>query len=385
MKTKLFRLEAIFEDYEHVRGMNVLGASDVETLSVGKLLQLANRPPTLNKIRLGYDDVKGRESLRKLVAESYPRASLTARNVLITVGASEAILLALHASLKPGDTALVCNPAYQGLYEMAKTAGANVVRYDYVEGNGFDPDLDRIRRMFDRSPPRVLVLNSPHNPTGKVLSKVTLDELLKMAKAAKTRVISDEVFYGIRIDQEVEIESAAHLSREAVVIGCLSKVYGLAGLRIGWLVGPQNFINECKRTRYYTSLSPPSVVQQLAQVALEKRAYLVKRGQHNVDQNYGHARKWLKSQEKFFDWSPPQGGTVMLLKLKLAVNTEQFARHLAHTSHVFLVPCTSAFGMKERFLRLGLGGNPRKFKQGLKTVSEYLRKRKWAGLPKGKP
>jgi aspartate/methionine/tyrosine aminotransferase len=273
MKPKLFRLEAIFEDYEHLRGMNVLGASDVETLSVGKLLQLANRPPTLNKIRLGYDDVKGRESLRKLVAKSYARANLTARNVLITVGASEAILLALHASLKPGDTALVCNPAYQGLYEMAKTTGANVVRYDYVEGNSFDPDLDRIRRMFDRSPPKVLVLNSPHNPTGKILSKTTLEELLKKAKAAKTRVISDEVFYGIRIDQEVEVESAAHLSSEAVVIGCLSKVYGLAGLRIGWLVGPQDFVNECKRTRYYTSLSPPSVVQQLAEEALKKKQF----------------------------------------------------------------------------------------------------------------
>lgn len=75
----------------------------------------------------------------------------------------------------------------------------------------------------------------------------------------------------------------------------------------------------------------------------------------------------------------------MLVKLKLELNTEDFARHLANTSHVFLVPCPSAFAMQGRFLRLGLGGNPRKFKQGLETVSKYLCKRKWAVLPNGKP
>jgi aspartate/methionine/tyrosine aminotransferase len=112
---------------------------------------------------------------------------------------------------------------------------------------------------------------------------------------------------------------------------------------------------------------------------------LLKRGQQNVDQNYAHARNWLGSHEKFFDWFPPQGGTVMLVKLKLELNTEDFARHLANTSHVFLVPCPSAFAMQGRFLRLGLGGNPRKFKQGLETVSKYLCKRKWAVLPNGKP
>jgi aspartate/methionine/tyrosine aminotransferase len=369
MKPKLFKLEAIFEDYEHVGGMNVLGASDVETLTLGKLLQLSSRPRKLNDIRLGYDDVKGRESLRTLVAKCYREANLSARNVLITVG-------------KPGDRALVCHPAYQGLYEMVLTAGAKVIRYNYVDRNYFEPDLDRVRKILKQSPPKVLVLNSPHNPTGKVLDKATLNDLLSRAKAVKTRVISDEVFQGIRIDRSVEVQSAINLSSEAVVIGCLSKVYGLAGLRIGWLVGPADFIDECKRLRYYTSLAPPAVVQQLAEVALKKGKELVRRGQQNVDQNYSCSMKWLQSHDKFFDWVPPQGGTVMLLRLKLSLNTEAFARNLAETCGVFLVPCTSAFEMKGRYLRLGLGGNPKKFKQGLDTVSQYLRQRKWIRLPK---
>src|SRR6185503_7840848 len=109
------------------------------------------------------DRVTGNKELRHEVATSY---GLPDERILITNGASEAILLAMHAELSPGTTALVCHPAYQGLAEMAETAGATVDRYEYRDADGFAPDLELIRQRLDQSPPKLLLLNSPHNPTG---------------------------------------------------------------------------------------------------------------------------------------------------------------------------------------------------------------------------
>jgi aspartate/methionine/tyrosine aminotransferase len=374
MKPKLFKLEAIFEQFEHVSGMNVLGASDVETYSVGELLHLARGSVQLECIRLGYEDVKGRPSLRQAVADCYPDARLTEANILMTIGASEAILLALHASLKPNDKALVCHPAYQGLSEMAETAGAIVTRYDYLAQADFKPDLGAVRKFLEDSRPQVLLLNSPHNPTGQVLDREALVDLFRLAKDVGTRVIVDEVFHGIWIDHE-PVPSAVSLDSDVVVISCLSKVYGLPGLRIGWLAGPADFIDECKLLRYYTSLAPPSVVQQLAEIALRNGAQLIDRGQKNVTQNYRLAIEWLDSHQESFDYIRPQGGTVMLLKLKANVDTKSFAEDLAEKRHVFLVPCSWAFEMEEGYLRLGLGGNPKLFAEGLAALDEYLSSR----------
>src|SRR4051812_27989229 len=127
MHPKIFHLEATFEKYENTPGMNVMGASDAEPLTVQQLLRMAHPPLSLGALKLHYGDVKGLDKLRDAVAKSYSRETVQRENVLITVGASEAIFLALHTLLSPGDSALVCKPAYQSLSEMASAAGANVI------------------------------------------------------------------------------------------------------------------------------------------------------------------------------------------------------------------------------------------------------------------
>jgi len=386
MHPKIFQLEAFFEKYEHIPKMNVLGASDAETFTIKDLLDLSGKRYDLGQIKLGYGKVKGWDELRDAVAKSYREAKLSTKNVLITVGATESIFLALHTLIKPGDEALICWPIYQGLQEMVETAGGRVAHYEYLPANNFAPDLNAIRDALKRAdPPKVLLLNTPHNPTGHALDRKTLKELLALARHAKTRVVVDEVFSKIRIGKTKLAPSAVELDSRAIVIGSLSKVYGLAGLRIGWLVGPQDFIEECKNLRYYTSLVQPSVVQHLGKIAIESRRRIQKRTQNNVNQNYAYATKWLKKHRRFFKWFPPQAGLVMLLQLKLSVNTKRFAETLAQKHKVFLVPCTIGFGMRGRYLRLGLGGNPQKFEEGLGVLGTYLRSKEWRLLGRGDP
>ncbi len=377
MQFKTFGLERTFAKYEHLPGMNVLGASDAQSLTVHQLMKMSRAPFDLRKLNLGYGDTKGLYELRQTVAESYEAETIGAENVLITVGASEAILLALHTLLKPGDRALVCKPAYQGLYEMASAAGARVIKYDYLEKKGFAPDLDRVRRALRQKPaPKLLVLNTPHNPTGHTLNEVLLREMLDLARAVGTRVLVDEVFSGVLVESTEHVRSAGVLDCEAIIIGCLSKVYGLAGLRVGWLVGPEQFIKQCIDLRYYTVLVPPSIVQQLGKIAVENRCTIIARTQNNVTENYKYAKRWLNAHRKYLSWCVPQAGVVMLLrlkKLKRGVDTATFAGQLAEKCKVFLVPCTSGFDMPEGYLRLGLGGAPAKFRDGLAVFSNYLR------------
>ena len=357
--------------------MNVLGASDAESLTVEELIKMSRVPLDLMNLKLGYGDTKGLLELRQSIAESYRLETIGADNVLVTVGASEAIFLALHTLLKAGDTALVCKPAYQGLYEMASAAGAQVVHYDYANiENAFVPNLDLINGALKRSPaPQLLVLNTPHNPTGHAFDQASLNNLLHSAHAAGTRVLVDEVFSGVLVESIESSVSAIALDCNAIVIGCLSKVYGLAGLRVGWVVGPEQFIQECLDLRYYTVLVPPSIVQQLGKIAVENKTQIVARTQRNVIENFNYAKTWLKDHEHFVDWFRPQAGLVMLLRVKGIRDTAEFARELAEEHKVFLVPCSTCFDMPEGFLRLGLGGAPARFREGLTVLSSYLRRR----------
>lgn len=376
MDPKLFKLEATFEKYENIEGMNVLGASDAEPLTVQQLLRMAHPRLNLRTLRLNYGDVKGLNNLREAVANSYNRKK---QNVLITLGASEAIFLALHTLLRPGDRALVCKPAYQSLSEMASTAGAKVIEYEYLEQRQFAPDLEKLKRLLKQKPaPRVLVINNPHNPTGQMFDETTLKELLAAARRVGTQVVVDEVFRGIVIESAAVAPSATALDRKAIVIGSLSKVYGLAGLRVGWLVGPSKFIKDCIHLRYYTSLVPPSIVQQLAVVALQNRDSILAKTQRNVTTNYKYAKRWLAANNDIVDWIPAQAGLVMLLKIKSKA-TAKFVGQLATRCKVFLVPCSTGFNMPEGYLRLGLGGAPAEFRQGLTVFGDYLRTGKCPG------
>jgi aspartate/methionine/tyrosine aminotransferase len=217
-----------------------------------------------------------------------------------------------------------------------------------------------------------LVLNTPHNPTGHVLTAETLHNILDEAAAVGTTTVVDEVFSGIWHDTMLPVPSAAVLNPRAVVIGSLSKVYGLSGLRVGWLVGPADFIRDCKRWRHHTSNCPPAVVQELACVALRQRETLLRQSQQIADVNYRHALEWLERHAQFFTWVKPQGGLVMLLRLQIPIPAAEFSKELAEKHRVLLIPCTTCFYMSEGYLRLGLGGDPDRFREGLNRVSAYL-------------
>jgi len=354
--------------------MNVLGSSDAQTLTLGELLKISDKPLALFDIPLSYQDVKGDETLRAAVAETYQSPQITAENVLITIGASEAIFLSFYALLEPGDVALACRPVFQSVYEIPRMIGATVNFYDYVP-HSFTPDLSVVHQALDGPSvrPRLLFINTPHNPTGRTIDEADLKALLIKAQAARVAVVVNEMYSGVWLPPTQPIPSALTLNSGAIVIAGLSKVFGLGGLRIGWVVGPTEFIKKCKEWRYYTTLAPPAVIQRLAEIAVRNREAILDRTRATVYQNYQTALQWLRDHDTFFSWVEPDAGQVMLIQLKLDIDTEKFARRLAREASVLLIPCTTCFELPQGYLRLGLGGKSSKFANGLERLHSFLR------------
>jgi aspartate/methionine/tyrosine aminotransferase len=370
MEPSLFRLEAYFEEYEHVEGMNVLGSSDARNLSLGELLRItgAQLPPELG---LGYTPPAGTPELIDAIAALYGVAT---ERVLVTAGANEAVFLAVTSALRAGDHALVCRPAYQSLTEAVRLADAEVVTYDYDAQTGFTLDVGALVETIATLRPALVILNTPHNPTGKLLADSDLERILAAAAAAGSGVLVDEVMHGIVHESAARPRSAASVSDRAIVIGSMSKVYGLGGLRIGWIVAPPDVVLRCKRWRYYTTICPPVVAQTLAAAALRHAAEIVGANEATVRENYRVVRQWLETVGERFDAVPPEGGTVMLLRLRDGENAQLFARALAEREKIFLVPCDATFGMPDGWLRLGLGPEPQRFRAGLEGITRFVQR-----------
>lgn len=373
-----FDLEVIFEEYEHQPDMLVLGASDASNLAVHELFDLCQSTVDVSKTRLEYGDVRGEFRLREAVARSYEAQTITADHVLITVGASEAIFLVMQVLVQSGDRVLVCDPAYQPLASVPEAVGGLVETYAYDERASFTPDVDGILTRLRRSPRiKVLVLNNPHNPTGQTISEDFLRQLLEVAKETETTVLADEVFRGVSHSSNPVVSSALTLDPDTVVIGSLSKVYGLSGLRVGWLAGPRRIIDACRRMRHYTTIAPPLIVQDLGAIAVENSPKVLGRTRTIVAQNYIYVKNWLERHREVFGWVEPQAGLTMLLKLKREVNTDGFVRELANEKKVFLIPCSTTFGMSEGYLRLGLGTDHNVLTSGLSQLSDFIVAKGW--------
>jgi aspartate/methionine/tyrosine aminotransferase len=379
VKPEVFKLEALFAEYEHAPGMLVLGASDAASPTADELFDLCGTALDFRHTRLSYSDAQGDPLLRQAIASTYPAGLVSADDVIVTIGGSEAIFLAVQALLNPGDVALVCAPAYQALASIAVAIPASVESYAYAESRGqFAPDLEALMARIGQHPrPALLIVNTPHNPTGNVIPEQPLRALLAAAANAGTAVLVDEVFSGIWYGDTPPVPSAITIDRTATVIGSLSKVYGLSGLRIGWLVGARSLIERCTSLRHYTTLTPPVIVQELAALALQNKDKLLDRTRRIAEQNRTRAVAWLRERQHQFDWIEPQGGLLMLVRLKARVNTEALVRDLADVEKVSIVPCPTTFDMREGYVRIGLGTDPTRFAEGLKRIDRYLMSDRW--------
>ncbi|MFH1763987.1 MAG: aminotransferase class I/II-fold pyridoxal phosphate-dependent enzyme [Gemmatimonadota bacterium] len=368
MKYTPFRMERWQSTFENRVGIN-LSESGVHPLTVAELLRLAGRDEGVEGVRLSYGQSNGSDALRERIAGLYPGA--TEASVLVTVGGAEANFVGHWHLLEPGRPAAVMLPNYMQVPGMVENFGAPILPFHLREETGWQPDLNELEAALEAGAAFILVTN-PNNPTGAALTGDAMDGIVALADRYGAWILSDEVYCGAEVAGE-ETPSFWGRTDRVLVTNSLSKAYGLPGLRLGWVVGPPELVMDLWGRTDYTTISPASLSDHLATIALEPRTRgrILQRTRGIIRENFETIREWIESQEGLFSYRPPDAGAICYIRYRSQVNSSVFAEKLRTEKDLLVVP-GDHFGM-DRYLRIGFG-NPRdELLEGLGRISDAFR------------
>ena len=352
MKITPFRLERYFAQHEF-SAPYLLCSSDCEAMSVGDLLALApDAAAQFNKVWLGYTETQGHPDLRDQIIALYQ--AISPDQILVHTGAEEAIFTFLNAVLSPGDHVIAHAPGYQSHYSIAEALGAKVTRWETQPDNGWDLDLDFLQANI-RPATKAILVNCPHNPTGYLMSHNTQQQLIKLARHHNLLLFSDEVYRGLEYDPANRLPAAADLYENAVSLGVMSKTYGLAGLRIGWIATRNSAVYQrMVSIKDYTSICNSAPSEFLATLALHHRDKLVARNLGIIRENLALLDDFFARFADVFDWQRPIAGSIAFPRLKLAQPITAFCRELIEKQGVMLAP-DIYFDFDHNHFRIGFG------------------------------
>jgi aspartate/methionine/tyrosine aminotransferase len=370
MRLTPFALERWMTTYETQVEYD-LAESGIHPLTTAELLAFDPEPDKraheLLNIPLNYSEARGTHELRARIAATYD--GLTPDDILITTGAIEANYLLFNALLAPGDEVVSVFPAYQQLYTVPEAIGCTVQTVTLREEDGYRYDVDELRRLVtDRT--RMVVINTPHNPTGSALSAAECRAAYDIADSVGAYVLADEAYRWITVDGVPLPPPMRNLGPRAISVGTLSKPFGIPGLRLGWMAATAEIAARCWSYRDYTSLSPSGLSDYLASLAFAHREAILARTHDISARNLAIFRGFLAEHRDLFSWVEPRGGLLGLLRYHLDLPSETVANRLAEEASVMLAP-GSAFGMEGR-LRLGLGARPDRFVTGLARAEQFF-------------
>jgi aspartate/methionine/tyrosine aminotransferase len=356
MKLHPFLLERFFAAHEFSTPYT-LCSSDCESLSIGELLDLEpGSDSRLRQLRLEYTQSFGLLSLREQIATLYSR--INAEDILVHSGAEEAIFCFMHAVLEPDDHVIVQFPAYQSLFEIAASIGCEVTRWTVKEGtNGWTLDLDFLKSRL-RKNTRVVVVNFPHNPTGYVMPPAQYQELVELSQTHGFFLFSDEVYRLLEYDDTSRLPAACDVDDRAVSVGVMSKVFGLGGLRIGWIATKNRRIMDMMCTvKDYTTYSNSAPAEILAEITLQHAREVIRRNMDIIHGNLAVLNAFFEEYHEIFRWSHPDGGPVAFPSLASHYPAESadFCNDLLDKSGVLLLPGTLYDPAYNRHFRIGFG------------------------------
>jgi aspartate/methionine/tyrosine aminotransferase len=364
-----FKLERYFAQYEFNTEF-LLCSSDCEAMSIADLLAL--EPGSAEKFQstwLGYTESQGSPALRKEICNLY--SSMQPENILVHAGAEEAIYLFMHAMLKENDHVIVHAPHYQSLSEVAKGIGCQISPWLAHEENGWALDLDELRHLM-RTTTKAVIINTPHNPTGYLMSRADFDELNKFVQEKKLILFCDEVYRESEYNPADRLPAACDYGDHAVSLGVTSKTYGLAGLRIGWIATQNKKIYEKMASlKDYTTICNSAPSEFLSEVALRNRQKLIDRNLGIIQNNLTVVDNLFTRYSSIFNWVRPKAGSMGFPKL-LKGDVEKFCDDLVKRSGVLLLPGTMYDDSRNHF-RLGLGR--KNLPQAVERLEEYLKKK----------
>ena len=349
-----FTLERYFARWEFA-AEHLLCASDVQAYPMADLLALADDETRAlwDGLELGYTESTGHPLLRREIAALYE--TIEPDDVLTFSGAEEAIFCLANVLLGPGDHAIVTWPAYQSLYEVGRAAGADVTLHVLHESDGWAIDLDRLRAEVTPAT-RLIVVNTPHNPTGMLADRATYEAVVEIAAEAGAHLLVDEVYRSLEFDESERLQAGADALPRGISLGVMSKAYAMAGLRIGWLATrDRELLARLAAFKDYTTICSSAPSEILSIMALRAGPGVLARSRGIIAANLEILDAFFDDWADRFTWVRPRAGSIAFPRLTVpGVRIDDWAAELVQAEGVLLVP-GSQFEYPGNHFRIGFG------------------------------
>jgi aspartate/methionine/tyrosine aminotransferase len=342
-----------------------LASSTGPVWSLRKLLALSGGTELedLLDTSVSYTSAAGALPLRSAIAKL---EGVAADEVQVVTGAAEALLILFFLAAEPGANVVLPNPGFPANAALAESLGIAIRYYTLRAENEFRVELDEIRRLVDRDT-RLLLVNSPHNPTGAILSDREMDGLDDFCAERGIQFVSDQVYHPIYHGPETR--SAARLPH-ATVISDFSKALCLSGLRMGWIIDHDPGRRERYRNaRNYFTITGNVLGERLAVLALEHSQAIYAHARRVAGDNLALLDQFFAQHEDILRWLRPRGGMTAFPWLVEGGDTREFCRRLAKRG-VLIVP-GDCFGQPSHF-RVGFVASGERFPLAMGRFSEFL-------------
>lgn len=346
------------------RGLDMdLAGSAGPPWTLGALLGLEGAEQ-LGRIELGYSALKGSTELCLAIAQMY---DVDPDWVIATNGATEAFNLIFAAHAERGHHVLLPAPCYPALPAIAQIHGLCARSYSLLRDNSFEIDISQVLSLAVKGRTAMAVINTPHNPTGAVIGRSNSVRLAELLEQDDIPLVADEVFHPAYHGESIPSLAGC---RNVILVGDLSKAFSLPGLRIGWIVDP----DDKRRSRYrgirgLMSLGGSPVLEHLALHAFSRRQQIIERTMATVASNLSELKGFMARNNDKLSWVQPKGGLVAFPWFRDGRDTRPLCERLA-AKGVLFVP-GNCFGMPEG-VRIGMGCEPAIFEAALNILEEEL-------------
>lgn len=371
MKIKPFLVEEWMNAYEMGAKYNI-AETCVDSVSMDELFALTgtDKQSFLDAFcarRLTYGDIEGNPAFLDGVCRLYK--TIGRENIVPTHGAAGANHHIFYSLINPGDRVISIMPTYQQLYSIPESYGADLQLLHLKQENDYLPDLDELRALVTPDT-KMICINNPNNPTGALMDESLMKEIVEIARGVGAWVLCDEVYRHLT-QKDGWCTSIVDLYDKGISVSSMSKVFSLAGLRLGWIAThDMDVVKACLSHRDYNHISCGMFDELVASLALRHADQILERNRGIVRENLAVLDAWMQSEPRL-RYTKPQAGTTALVYYDYDLPSYEFCKRMYDETGAFVTPgdCFE----QPKSMRIGYACDVQELKDGLQAVSAFLR------------
>lgn len=370
MKIAPFKVEEWMNAWETGARYNI-AETCVDSVSLDELFEITGEDKeafwnSISKKRLTYGYIVGNPEFKEGICQLYK--TMTPGEIIPTHGAAGASHHVFYSLVEPGDRVISIMPTYQQLYSIPESFGADLHLIHLDEKNGYLPDMDELRRLAVPGT-KLICINNPNNPTGALMSREMLEEIVEIARSCGAYILCDEVYRHLTQEEEWS-ESIVDLYEKGISISSMSKVFSLAGIRLGWIAShDKEFLTSVLSHRDYDLISCGLFDEEVASIALKHADKLLARNKAIVRGNLEILDDFIRN-EPHLHYVKPKAGTTALVYYDFDIPSYEFCKKMYDKVGTFVTP--GACFEEEHSMRIGYASDPEELRQGLAGMKKFM-------------